>query len=145
MNIKAVVFSVFTLCAGASAASAQMLKVKCNTYENLQICLVGKDAGGHHATSTIYDVTAGESFSVSIYKAVLGYEYYKKEEMIHEKYDSTWVWDKMYIYNNNVVYDSIDISGNSTKRFLAKAGVYATVHQKYDREYMITEVKLTDN
>ena len=65
--------------------------------------------------------------------------------MKHEGYDPTCRWTKLVVYDaSNIASDSLDIT-QPTKMAHIGTRVWAKVKQKYDRNYLVTDVILNDD
>ncbi len=143
MYLKACIIGVFIAISGAGCY-AQTLRVRCNSADNLQVVAVGADNKGHYASQTLYDMTQDNWRTVSLYDVKFGYDKYNNSEMVHGAADSTWRWKKILVYNNNVLFDSLDITKPAKHVTLGTADIWAKVKIAYERDYVITDVILND-
>ena len=126
-------------------AYAQTLRVRCNSIDNLHVVAIGVDKNGQYTSRTIYDFTHDNWRTISLFDEKYGYDSYNNSNMKHEGYDPTCRWKKLIVYNgSNTICDSLDLTKPTSKAHIG-AELWAKVKQRYDRNYLITDVILNDD
>lgn len=133
--------------ASLTAAKGQTLRIRSNSLENLHVVAVGTDKGGQVTKSEmLYDFEHDKYKVVSLFEEKYGYDHYHNKDMKHEGMDHTARWTKLLIYDgSHVLYDTIDLTKPAKRIHTVHGNVLVKVKVRYERDYVITDVVLTDD
>ncbi|MBC7554256.1 MAG: hypothetical protein H7257_09775 [Taibaiella sp.] len=128
------------------ATKAQTLRIRSNSIESLHIVAMGSDKEGHITSKTLYDFHQDNWKTLSYYELKYGYDAYHNKEMIHDGYDAESKWTKLLVYDNsNTLCATLDLTQPTKRASLGNTRVWAKVKQKWERDYMVTDVILNDD